>query len=111
MKDKLKDLALKPREKDSWAGEAVEELEQDRASRLIEEGLKKIGYGKSEELKEVERYVFARWIRSETRVGIKWLAYALNVRSPGTMSYGLWYAKGLLNENSKAKKMWKKLIS
>jgi putative transposase len=111
MKDKLKEISRKPRETDSWAGEAVEEMEEDKAARLVQKGFRKLGYKESNEMKPMDRYLLARWIRTQTRVSLKWLASTLGVKSPGTVSYGLWFAKKLLDENSNAKKRWKLLKS
>lgn len=35
----------------------------------------------------MDRHLLARWARRESRVGIKWPAQELGVRSAGTMSY------------------------
>jgi len=39
MKEKLEEMAEEPHERDSWAGEAVEEMERDRAGRMLAIGV------------------------------------------------------------------------
>lgn len=109
MKEKLEELSSKPRERDSWAGEAVEEMEQDRAARALERGAKRLGYSPTDRLSVMDRCLLARFARRESRVGIRWLAQQLGVRSVGTMSHGIWLAGHWLETHPAAQKRWKLL--
>ena len=111
MKEKLAELSQKPRQRDSWAGEAVEEMEQDRAARALERGSKRLGYSPKDTLSVMDRYLLARWARHESRVGAKWLAGQLGVRSVGTMSYGIWLSGKRLETDRNLQERWKQLQS
>ncbi len=101
--------ARRPRERDSWAGEAVEEMERDRAERLIVEGLRRLGKKEAGELASGQRDLLARWVHGRSRVGVKWLAGRLGLSSAGTMSYGIWLAGQRLEADRETRKYWKTL--
>ena len=111
MKAKLEELSAEPREGDSWSGEAVEEMERERAARALEGGVKRLGYSVRDKLSVMDRYLLARWARHESRVGVKWLAEQLGVRSVGTMSYGIWLVGKHLENDYAVQKRWKLLVS
>ena len=73
-KEKLEEIAEESREVDRWAGIAVEEMEKDRAQRLLEQGAGILGYWQSGEIRGEDRYLLGKWIRRRTRVRVPWLA-------------------------------------
>lgn len=111
MKEKLEDLLEKPHERDSWAGAAVEEREQDRAAKLLGEGARRLGWKSMSEGPAWERYLLARWVRTRTRVGTRWLAGQLGFESVGTLGYGLWYAGQRMESDRSIQRRWKLLES
>jgi len=111
MKEKLKDLSAKPHERDSWAGAAVEEREQDRATRLLVEGMRRLNLQPLSGGDSLPRYMLARWVRTRTRVGTRWLAGQLGFESVGTLSYGLWYVRQRMESDRKLQQQWKLLDS
>ena len=111
MKEKLEELSAKPHERDSWAGEAVEEREQDRAARLLVEGTRRLGLESMTGGASLQRYLLARWVRTRTRVGTRWLAGQLGFESVGTLSYGLWHVGQRMESDRKIQKRWKSLDS
>ena len=111
MKEKLEELSAKPHERDSWAGEAVEEREQDRAAKLLAEGARRLELEPMSEGPALERYLLARWVRTRTRVGTRWLAGQLGFESVGTLSYGLWYVRQRMETDRKIQRRWELLDS
>ncbi|MBI4027051.1 MAG: transposase [Verrucomicrobia bacterium] len=111
MKAKLEELSAKPHECDSWAGVAVEEMEQDRAARLLLEGTRHLGLKSLSGGTALERYLLARWVRTRTRVGTRWLAGQLGFESVGTLSYGLWHVGQRLRQDDQTRRRWKLLDS
>lgn len=101
----------RPRERDSWAGPAVEAMEEDLAVKKLKEGCRKLGYQELIEVKGMDRYLLARWARSHTQVRVKWLTQKLGLRSVGTMSYGIWLVSQQLETNPKLQKRWNILKS
>lgn len=111
MKGRLSDLAAGERERDSWGGEAVDEMEEDLALRLLKVGCHKLGYSVPGESKGMDRHLLGRWVRLRTKVGVKWLASQLKVASVGTMSYGIWYVGQQIAKDSRLRKRWNLLQS
>jgi hypothetical protein len=111
MREKLEEMSDKPVERDSWAGEAVEEQEQDRAERLLAEGRRRLGSEATAESPPLERYLLAHWVRTRTRVGTRWLAGNLGFKSAGTLSYGLWFVRQKMETDRMVQKSWKILES
>ncbi|MFA7345802.1 MAG: hypothetical protein WC003_15995, partial [Terrimicrobiaceae bacterium] len=100
-----------PHERDSWAGEAVEEREQDRARKLLVEGTRRLGMESASGGPTFQRYMLARWVRTRTRVGTRWLAGQLGFESVGTLSYGLWHVGQQMETDRKIQRRWKLLDS
>ncbi|MCK9589516.1 MAG: transposase [Terrimicrobiaceae bacterium] len=111
MKERLEELSAKPHERDSWAGEAVEEREQDRARKLLVEGTRRLGMESPSGGPTLQRYLLARWVRTRTRVGTRWLAGQLGFESVGTLSYGLWHVGQQMETDRKIQRRWKLLDS
>lgn len=111
MREKLEEMSVEPRERDSWAGEAVEEREQDRAAKLLSEGVRLLGKKDPAESSTMDRYMLAFWVRTRTRVGTRWLAGQLGFKSVGTLSYGLWLVKQRLETDPKIQRGWRLLES
>ncbi|MGD0652169.1 MAG: transposase [Verrucomicrobiia bacterium] len=63
MRARLAEFAQGPSRPDRWSGEAVEELEQHRATRLLGEALQVLGCGTGQQLRGAERFLVARFIR------------------------------------------------
>jgi len=111
MKEKLEELSEKPHERESWAGAAVEEREQDRAARLLVEGARRLDLESMSGGPALGRYLLARWVRTRTRVGTRWLAGQLGFESVGTLSYGLWHAGQRMKSDRKIQRRWELLDS
>jgi REP element-mobilizing transposase RayT len=111
MKGRMEELSTKPHERDSWSGIAVEEQEQDRAARLLAEGMRLLNLESLSGGSPLERYILARWVRGHTRVGTRWLAGQLGFESVGTLSYGLWYVGQQMASDQKTQQRWKLLDS
>ncbi len=111
MREKLEEMSAEPHERDSWTGEAVEEQEQDRAAKLLNEGRRLLGLKSMAEGPTLDRYMLARWVRTRTRVGTRWLAGPLGFKSAGTLSYGLWLVGQRLEMDRRVQRRWKLLQS
>ncbi len=111
MKDRLEEMCEESRERDSWAGEAVEAMERDIAHDLLKKGLVKFKYQDAQSVKGAERSLLARWIRGRTKVGVKWLAKEFGVRTAGGLSCGIWHVGEQLRSNRKLQSKWKELES
>jgi hypothetical protein len=111
MKEKLEEMSEKPHERESWGGEAVEEREQDRAGKLLVEGARRLGMKSLTEDPTLQRYLLARWVRTRTRVGTRWLAGQLGFESVGTLIYGLWHVRQKMGRDRKIQREWKSLDS
>ncbi len=110
MKEKLEEIVQEPREPDSWAGAAVEEMEKDRAQRLLEQGAGVLGYPQPGEVRGEDRYLLGKWIRHQTRVRVPWLAQKLRLQTRGGMSHGITQITRRLDEDGRLKKKWKTLL-
>jgi hypothetical protein len=109
MKEILKEMSEKPRERDSWAGEAVEELEKDRAEKLLKNGIRALGYHASDQVRGEDRYLLGKWVRHRTRVRVPWLAQKLALQTRGGMSHGITLISRRLEKDFRLKKKWKTL--
>jgi len=110
MKDLLEEMAdEKPRQKDSWAGAAVEEMEERKALRLLEQGVQVLGYKSIGQIRGRDRYLLGKLIRNQTRVRVPWLAEQFGLKTRGGMSHGITRIGRLLEEDQKLKKQWKLL--
>ena len=94
-----------------WAGVAVEEMEKDRAQRLLEQGAEILGYPRPGEVQGEDRYLLGKWIRHQTRVRVPWLAQKLGLQTRGGMSHGTTQIARRLDEGGKLEKKWKMLLS
>ena len=111
MKERLEEMGeKKPRERESWAGEAVEEMEADRAMRVMAGAVEKLGYHEVGDLKGMDRYWVARLVRSQTKVSVGWVARKLGLRTREGLSSAISRLGRLIETNPKAAKKWKSLI-
>jgi putative transposase len=107
MKGKLEELReIGDRQGDSWAGEAVEAMEEDLAQRFLRKGFQKLGLKEGERLKKMDAYLLARWVRGRTKVGVKWVANELGVGA-GTLSHGIWKIGTKIESDRKLRTKWK----
>ena len=109
MKEKLEELARKPRDRESWNDEAVEELEEHRAWRLLQEGARRLGHASVKKICGSDRFLLGLWIRSRVAVSVKWLADQLGLRTRGGMSRSLYLAKQRLKSDRTFQKKWSRL--
>jgi len=110
MKDRLGEMARHPRKKESWTGEAIEELEEDRAVRLLIQGCKIFGYKKTEDVQGYERYLLAKYIRSQSKVSIQWLADQFGLKTRGGMSHGIYLASQQIKSHKHLRKRYESLF-
>jgi len=89
--------------------EAVEELEQQRAGRLLEEVVPVLGDRGRQQLRAAERLLGARFLRCRTKVSVGWLAGQLAVRTRGTMSHGLCLIAQRLDQDKVLARKWRQL--
>jgi hypothetical protein len=109
MKGKLKELSRKGHDQESWAGEAVEAMEEDLAHAAMEMGLKKLGRPSVKVLTRVERDLVGYWLRSQTRVSVGWIARAVGVRSVPGMRSSISRMGRLIREDKRVASLWKSL--
>ena len=109
LKEKLAELSKKPRESDSWAGAAVEEMEMDRATRLLAAGSKALGYARDEPLRGHDRTMLALWVRTGCRVRIPWLASQLGFKTRNSLSSSLSQIQRRIEKTSALQRQWKAL--
>jgi putative transposase len=111
MKEKLEDLKEeKVRGPECWSGEAMEEAEEERASRFLLKGLRKLGYKHLEEVQGLARYLLGWYVRENSKVRVQWLAEQLNVKTRGGMSHMLYWIRKRIDENRDLKNRWKSLL-
>jgi len=106
MKDRLRDLQAKPHEEESWAGPAVEEAEQDRAARLLAQGRRVCGGT----LTGWERYLVAKWVRTQTKVNVTWLAGQVGLRTRGGLAQGIYRVGLRLLQDRRLRARWDQLV-
>ena len=106
MKDRLRDLQEKPHEEESWAGPAVEEAEQDRAARLLAQGRRVCGGT----LTGWERYLVAKWVRTQTKVNVTWLAGQVGLRTRGGLAQGIYRVGLRLLQDRRLRMRWDQLV-
>jgi hypothetical protein len=109
MKEKLEELARKGRAEESWAGEAVEAMEEDLARAALGQGLKRLRCSSVKDLSILERNLLASWLRSRTRVSVGWIARELGVRSVPGMRSAISRTGRLVWEDPRATSLWKRL--
>jgi REP element-mobilizing transposase RayT len=109
MKARLAGMTQGSSRQDKWSGEAVEELEQHRAERLLGKAVQVLGYSGVRQLSGAERFLVARLIRSRTKVSVGWLAEQIGVRTRGTMSNGLCLINQRLQRDKALARKWKQL--
>ena len=111
MKAKLEEMTARPRAEESWAGIAVEEMEEDRATKLLKRGAQALGYGEGERVRGMDRFLLAGWARLKTKASLGWLAEQFGLRTRGGMSYRMRRALKLTETDREMKKRWKILSS
>ena len=109
MKDVLADLLTPERSSEIWNGAAVEEIEQDRAARLLQRALKALGHSAIKELRGRERYLVARLLRRRTKVSSGWLAEQFGLQTASGMRYGLCLINNQLLTDRKLRRTWRTL--
>lgn len=70
MKDTLAGLMIPERLPETWSGAAVEEVEEERATRLLQRAVKALGCSITEEVRGRERYLVARLLRCKTKISV-----------------------------------------
>ena len=105
MKERLQELQLEPHDADSWAGPAIEEAEQDRALRLLAQGRRVCGGM----LTSWDRYLVAKWVRTQTQVGVKWLAGQVGLRTRGGLAQGIYRVGQRLPQDRALRQRWDRL--
>jgi hypothetical protein len=67
------------------------------------------GYREADGAPRWERLVLARWIRSQTKVSVKWLAEQLGMETRGGMSNGIYLAGLRLETERSLRQRWQTL--
>ena len=109
MKERLEELARKPRREESWAGEAVEEREEELAERVLWTGLRELGHRRLEEAGVWDRYLLAKLIHGRTRVSVGSVARRMGLRTRAGMSSCISLVGRRILEDPKLAKRWKSL--
>lgn len=109
MKAKLEDLAESVREPESWAGVAMEEMEEQRAGRVIAEGKRRLGYAEGGVVGGEDRFLLAKLAREKAQVPVGWLARQFGLRTRGGMSYSIRQISKRLERDHCLQKRWQLL--
>jgi REP element-mobilizing transposase RayT len=107
MKARLEEVMGEGVHPERWNSEAVEEMEEERAGRLLQRGFRVLSAGK--ELTGLERYLLARWVRQHSRVSVGWLAQQLGLRTRGGMASGIYLVGQRQQIDLKLARKWKAL--
>ncbi len=110
MKQKLEEMLEKPRDAESWSGEAVEEMEEDRAQDILLKGLKKFGYKELNEVRGIDRYLLAKAVRAQTKVSVRGLAGHFGLASRGGLSHSIFLVGKRIEQDRKLKKRYEQLF-
>ncbi len=110
MKEKLEEMAEEPRGQESWAGEAVEEMEQDLATRILKEGAKRLGYSGLKSVQGLDRFILAKHVRSRTNVSVEWVAQQFRLRTRAGMSSSISRITRLIQTDRSLEKRFKLLV-
>jgi len=106
MKDRVVDRLDAPHEAERWTGPDVEEAEEARALRLVRQGRERWGVRSQDVLKGRDRYLLARWVRTHTKVGVKWLAAQVGVKTRGGLVQGIYRVGQALKEDRRLQRRW-----
>jgi putative transposase len=107
MKEKLH--ALGQRDRETWNDEASEELEEDRASRLLLKAARRLGYEHWQRAMGFDRILLCRLIRQRTQVPVKWLAGQFGFQTRNGMSSSICLAGRLIQGDSALARRWKNI--
>lgn len=110
MKLKLEEMLERPRDKESWAGEAVEEMEQDRAQEILGYGVKRLGYKELKAVCGIDRYLLAKAVRAQTKVSVKGLAGHFGLASRGGLSHSIFLVGKRIEQDRKLRKRYEQLF-
>lgn len=111
MKDALTELMSSERSSETWSGAAVEEMEEERATRLLQRAVKALGCSATEEVRGRERYLVARLLRRKTKISVGWLTAQFRLQTPGGMRYGLHKISQQLGNDKTLQRTWRTLNS
>ncbi len=111
MKDTLTGLMTTEQRPEIWSGGAVQEVEEQRATRLLQRAVKALGYSATEEVRGQERYLVARLLRRNTKVSVGWLTEQFGLQTPGGMRYGLHHVGRQLSRDKTLQRTWRTLNS
>jgi hypothetical protein len=109
MKQRLAALHPEQQRQETWNGAAVEELEQERAARVLVLGAAKLGYDEVRSVPGRQRYLLAKLARAKTKVSLNWLAPRLGVATRGRLSSGIYEVSQQLETDTHLRKAWKRL--
>ena len=111
MKERLMELGEKDRAYDTWNDEASDELEQLRAERDLNRGLRILGISRMEEVQGWNRHLLAEWVRCRHRVTIGWIGQRIGIANPTSLSGGLYQLRKKIKTDRRITKLWEKLES
>jgi REP-associated tyrosine transposase len=111
MRDTVAELMTAERRPESWSGAAVAEVEEQRATRLLQRAVKALGYSAAAEVRGVERYLVARLLRCNTKVPVGWLTEQFGLQTCGGMRYGLYNVGRQLASDKTLQRTWRTLNS
>src|SRR5579862_2372627 len=89
MRDSLAQVMTCERHPETWNGTAIEEVEEQRAARLLQHAVTALGYSSTKVVRGPERYLVARWLRHRTKVSVGWLVEQFGLQTCGGMRYGV----------------------
>jgi putative transposase len=111
MKDRLAAMADAERRPECWSGEAVEELEEERAQRLLRQAVQVLGYCGPREVRGKDRYLVARLLRQKSKVSVGWLAEQFGLQTRGGMSAAMHDVGRQLGQDKALQTKWSTLAS
>ena len=69
-----------------------------------------LGYRDSNEVRGLDRYLIAKYLRSKSKVKVQWLADQFRVQTRGGMSHMIYWIGKRLETDSKLNQRWKRLL-
>ena len=109
MKDKIEGMLDRPSDQETWNGDAIDETEEQRASRLLQTGLLRWRLQHVDQLKGADRFLLAMWVQDNSRIKASWLSKTFGLRTAGGMRNGIWLIRRQVSNSKQLRKRWQQL--